>query len=172
MTMLSADRIRELFHALDGALRTRGVVGEVGLCGGAVMCLVFEARQATKDVDAVFKPTAAIREAAKEVAGKLGASEDWLNDAAKGFFHADPPKQTVLDLPNLRVWAPAADYMLAMKCVAARFDTHDLDDVKFLLKHLRLSSPEDVFATIEAYYPRRLIPAKTQFLVEELTLAE
>lgn len=166
--MLSADRIRELFHALEAELRTRGVVGEVGLCRGAVMCLVFEARQATKDVDAVFQPAAAIREAAREVAARLGVAEDWLNDAAKGFFHADPPRQPVLDLPNLRVWAPTADYMLAMKCVAARFDSHDLDDVKFLINHLGLASPEDVFAVIEMYYPRRNVPAKAQCLVEEL----
>ena len=166
--MLSVDRIRELFLALDAELCARDVVGEVGLCGGAVMWLVFEARKATKDVDAIFQPTAAVREAARRVAGTLGAPEDWLNDAAKGFFHANLPRQAVLDLPNLRVWAPTADYMLAMKCVAARFDSHDLEDVQFLIEHLGLGSPEQVFTTIKTYYPRRLVPAKAQFLVEEL----
>ena len=62
------------------------MIGEVGICGGAVMCLVFQARRATR----------------------------------------------------------------------------------FLIEYLQLRSPGDVFQIIEAYYPRRLIPPKTQFLIEEI----
>lgn len=166
--MLGIERIKELFLALDKELRKKGVVGEVGLCGGAVMCLVFKARPSTRDVDGIFEPTRDIREAARTVARRLGEDDEWLNDAAKGFFHTDPPKEDVLNLPNLRVWAPTARYMLAMKCVSARFDSHDLDDTKFLLDYLGLKRPEDVFAIIQDYYPRHLIPAKTQFLIEEI----
>ena len=49
--MLTIDEIRSLFAALNGELATRRVIGEVGLCGGAVMCLVFNARIITNDVD-------------------------------------------------------------------------------------------------------------------------
>jgi hypothetical protein len=168
MTMLTAARIADLFRALDAELRRTGTIGEVVICGGAVMCLVFQARRATKDIDAIFEPTRQIRDAAKKVALRFGLTEEWLNDAAKAFFHADPPREVVLDFPNLRVWAPTARYMLAMKCVSARFDSHDLDDVKFLIELLELKSPADVFRIIEDYYPRRHIPPKTQFMVEEL----
>ena len=166
--MLTDERIRELFTALDEELGKRDVVGEVGICGGAVMCLVFQARRATKDVDAIFEPAGEIRSAVKAVAARLGVPQDWLNDAARAFFHADPPREDLLNLPNLRVWAPTAGYMLAMKCVAARFDGHDLDDVKFLIEFLHLQKPDDVFRIVERYYPKRMIPPKTQFLVEEL----
>lgn len=169
--MLTIERIRELFSALDQELAKQGVIGEVGMCGGAVMCLVFQARRATKDVDAIFEPTQEIRAAAKAVATRLGIPEDWLNDAAKAFFHADPPREDVLNLPHLRVWAPTAEYMLAMKCISARFDSSDLDDTKFLIEYLQLKSPVEVFRIIEAYYPKRLIPPKTQFLIEEILLA-
>jgi hypothetical protein len=91
-----------------------------------------------------------------------------LNDAAKAYFHVDPPREDVLELPNLRVWAPTAKYMLAMKCVSARFDSHDLEDTKFLINYLQLRIPAEVFEIIQTYYPRQLIPAKTQFLIEEL----
>lgn len=74
----------------------------------------------------------------------------------------------MLNLSHLRVWAPSAEYMLAMKCVAARFDSRDKEDVVFLMKHLDLRLPEQVFAIIQEYYPHRLVAAKTQFLVEEL----
>lgn len=166
--MLSTARIRELFGALNDALRKLDVIGEVGICGGAVMCLVFDARPSTKDVDAVFEPAAAIREAALQVAQEFNVPEDWLNDAAKGFFFSDPPRQMVLELPNLRVWAPTAKYLLAMKCISARFDSHDLDDVKFLLQHLQIESVAKVHEIISSYCPKGAIPAKTQFMLEEL----
>jgi hypothetical protein len=166
--MLTTETIRALFVALNDELASRGVLGEVGLCGGAVMCLVFQARNSTKDVDAVFEPTREIREAAAIVAQDFGIAEDWLNDAAKGFFLSDPPQHDVMGLPNLRVWAPAADYMLAMKCVSARFDSHDRGDVEFLIRHLGLETPAAVFEVICRYYPRERVPAKTAFFVEEI----
>ena len=166
--MLSADRIRALFAALDQELAKRSVVGEVGIFGGAVMCLVFQARESTKDVDAVFAPTREIRDAARVVATAFGVPDDWLNDAAKGFIVSSPPRIQVLDLPNLRVWAPTAEYLLAMKCISARFDTHDADDVAFLVRRLGLVAPEEVFERITRYYPQEQVPPKTRFLVEEL----
>jgi hypothetical protein len=74
----------------------------------------------------------------------------------------------VLSFSHLRVWAPTADYMLAMKCISARFDSLDRDDVAFLVRYLKLGTPEEVFDIVQRYYPRQQIPAKTQFLVEEL----
>jgi hypothetical protein len=166
--MLDAAAIRRLFDALNEELKAKDVVGEVGICGGAVMCLVFNARRATKDVDAIFEPTQEIRAAATRVAERLAVSPDWLNDAAKVYFAGQPPRHDVLSLSNLRVWSPTAEYMLAMKCVSARFDSHDRDDVVFLLRHLALRQAEQVFAIISRYYPHQQVPAKTQFLVEEL----
>ena len=168
MNVLSGERIRELFAALDQELARRSVVGEVGILGGAVMCLVFQARESTKDVDAVFAPTREIRDAARAVAKTYGVPDDWLNDAAKGFVVSSPPRIQVLQLPNLRVWAPTAEYMLAMKCVSARFDTHDASDVAFLIRHLGLVAPDEVFERITRYYPHEQVPPKTRFLVEEL----
>jgi len=168
MNVLSGDRIRELFAALVQELAKRSVVGEVGLLGGAVMCLVFRARESTRDVDAVFAPTREIRDAARSVARTYDLPDDWLNDAAKGFVVSSPPRIQVLDLPNLRVWAPTAEYMLAMKCVSARFDTHDAGDVAFLIRHLGLVAPEQVFERITRYYPHERVPARARFVVEEL----
>ena len=108
--MLTTETIRTLFIALNDELATRGILGEVGLCGGAVMCLVFQARKSTKDVDAVFEPTKEIREATAVVARNFGIAEDWLNDAAKGFFLSDPPQRDVMELSHLRVWCTSPVY--------------------------------------------------------------
>ncbi|NCC50969.1 MAG: hypothetical protein EOM20_07100 [Spartobacteria bacterium] len=166
--MLDTETIITLFEALNDELHAKDIIGEIGICGGAVMCLVFNARKATKDVDSIFKPTREIREAAGKVAGKLGAPEDWLNDAAKGYFLSQPPTIDLLNLSNLRVWAPTANYMLAMKCISAPFDSHDADDVRFLIEYLKLKQPQEVFRIIEDFYPKQHIPPKAQYFIEEI----
>ena len=166
--MLDRVLIKKLFHSLNEELATRDVHGEIGICGGAVMCLVYQSREATKDIDGIFKPTKEMKRASRRVAAEFGLDDDWLNDAAKAYFHVDPPREPVLELSHLRVWAPSADYMLAMKCISARFDTHDQNDVRFLIDYLGLKKPKDVFAIICRYYPSNQISAKTKFLVEEL----
>ena len=160
--------IKKLLKALNDELALKDVVGEIGMCGGAVMCLVYHARPATKDVDAIFEPTREIRKASKVVARKFGLNEDWLNDAVKGFFHVDPPREEVFNMSHLKVWAPSAEFMLAMKCLSARFDTLDREDTEFLISYLKLKNAEDVFDLIVRYYPHSRVPAKTKFMVEEI----
>src|SRR3954465_8230034 len=131
------------------------------------MCLVYEARPATKDVEAVFKPTTEIRQAVERVAERKGLPSDWLNDAVKGFLV--PHQQKIfLDLPNLKVYVPEPDYLLAMKAISARVESYDPEDVKLLIGILGLASPEEVFAVIEKYYPRRQLKPATQYFIEEL----
>ena len=166
--MLTKERIRDLFGQLNDLLRDRGEVGEIGIVGGAVMCLVYNTRAATKDVDAVFEPSSVIRALASQIAKSEELPPDWLNDAAKGFILPGFAKQEVIALSHLRVWAPEPRYMLAMKCISARWDTSDRDDVIFLIKELKLKEPTEVFEIIEAYYPHSRIPPKTQFFIEEL----
>ena len=166
--MLNEEDILRLLEKLNCALGELGEVGEIGLVGGAVMCLVYKARAATKDVDAIFEPAALIRELAARIAEKENLPPDWLNDAAKGFLQPGFTRQEVLSLSHLRVWAPEPRYMLAMKCISARWDTSDRDDVIFLLRLLKLLKPKEVFDIIEGYYPKKLIPAKTKFFIEEV----
>lgn len=70
--MLSAARIRQLLEALNAELAADSVRGEIYLAGGAVMCLVFRAREATKDVDALLVPAAELRRAARRVSEREG----------------------------------------------------------------------------------------------------
>ena len=166
--MLTRNKIESLFRMLNEKCKKRKITGEIGIVGGAVMCLVYRTRPSTKDIDRIFAPTQKIRELVAEISAEEGLPSDWLNDGAKGYLGENFKRIEVLNLSNLRVWAPQPEYMLAMKCISARFDTNDSDDVIFLIKHLGLKSVEQVLAVAELYYPKKRIPIKTSFFIEEL----
>jgi hypothetical protein len=169
-TSLTRADIRRLFQSLDGELATDGVEGEVYLVGGAVMCLVFDARPATRDVDAVFRPVKLVREAAARVAVKEGVPAGWLNDAVKGYLSPRGEFDPYLELPHLRIFTARPEYLLAMKCASMRLgeEFHDLDDVRYLLRYLNLSSAESALAIVGRYFDEEALPPKTRLALEEL----
>ena len=168
-TLTRAD-IRRLFSLLDEELAQGGAEGELYLVGGAVMCLAFDARPATKDVDAYFKPTRAIREAATRVAARFGTSPRWLNDAVKDFMDDRGDFVPYLELPHLRVFVAQPEYLLAMKCAAMRLgeEFHDLDDVRYLLRYLNVASADDALEIVGRYFDEGQLMPKTRLVLEEL----
>ena len=165
---MNVKEIEKYLLLLSDKLKAKGEVGELCIVGGAVMCLVFKARVSTNDIDGIFSPTSEIREAIKEIAKENQLPENWLNDGVKGFIQGDPPREIIRDYSNLKVWAPTAEYMLAMKCVSARADTNDSADIIFLLKHLKIADKNTVYEIISKYYREDTVPAKTRFIVEEI----
>lgn len=167
--MLRKKEIIHYFEVLNSELEKMDIFGEIGICGGAVMCLVYGSRKSTKDIDAIyFNPSTQIREAGSRVAQRFALDTNWMNDAAKGFVEASLKTEDILSMSNLKIWAPTAEYMLAMKCVSARAEGYDRDDIGFLISHLNLKSAEEVFNVITKYYPIRRILPQTQYLVEEV----
>jgi hypothetical protein len=162
-----AEEIKQYLSELNDELRAIEVKGEICLYGGAVMCVVYDARPATKDVDAVFRPVREMRRAAMRVAEAHSLNDDWLNDAVKGYV-VPHPQRILFDFSNLKVFVPEPDYLLAMKTLAARADTSDRGDVELLIKLLGLKSADEVFDILEKYYPRQQIKPATQFFIEEL----
>lgn len=69
--MLTREIVLTALRLLSERLQEKGVVGEINILGGTAMMLAFQARQATKDVDAIFAPVDVVREAARSVAGEL-----------------------------------------------------------------------------------------------------
>ena len=169
--MLAKKEIERLFELLDRELARAHQTGEVYLVGGAVMCLVYDSRASTKDVDALFKPATAIRAASRRVALDVGAPEDWLNDAVKGYLSERGDFRRYIDHANLRVMVASPEYLLAMKCLAMRLgaEFHDEADIRFLLRLLDIARYEDALAVITRYYPKKRFPQKALYALEEMT---
>lgn len=167
---LSRRKILELFTALNRELAQAEVQGEVHLVGGAVMCLAYNARPSTEDVDGLFRPTAELRRAATLVAQSEGISPKWLNGAVKGWLSGTGDFTPFLQLSHLQVFVAQPEYLLATKCAAMRLGegSHDLDDVRFLLRYLNISSMAEALAIVTRYFDESDLPIKTRLALEEL----
>jgi hypothetical protein len=166
----SALDLRDLFKLLNDELRSADVKADVFLVGGAVMCLVYNARPSTQDVDAVFRPAKEVRKAAVRAASRAGVNVDWLNDGVKGFLSAQGKFAPFLEHDHLNVMVAQPEYMLAMKCLPMRIgaEFHDEDDVRYLLRHLDIRSNEMAVAVITKYFPLGRLPPKTLYALSEL----
>jgi len=164
---MTAEEIGQYLSEVNDELALQAVKDEICLYGGAVMCLVFKARPSTKDVDAIFEPVKFIRNAITKIAERHELRQDWLNFAVK-IFVVEHEKKILFDFPNLKVYVPTADYLLAMKVLAARADTEDVSDIEFLLKELKFNERTQIAEILRKYYPNKTIKPETEFLLEEI----
>ena len=172
--MLTREVLVDCFKRLAALLNERDITGEIAIVGGAAIMLAFHAREATKDVDAIFAAEKEIRDAVRQVALEKGLPPDWLNDAAKGFLSArgDFLEQPILQFPGLRILAPSAEYLLAMKVLSARTGAvggqGDKEDIRLLIDYLKLDTADQVMGIAMRYYdPSRVLP-KSFYLVDEI----
>ncbi len=167
---LTRGDILKLFELLGEEMATSGTRAELFLVGGAVMCLAYAARPSTQDVDALFRPSKQVREAAARVAARVGMSPEWLNDGVKGFMSAHGDFAPFLEMDHLSVMVAQPEYLLAMKCLAMRIgaEFHDEDDVRYLLRHLDIRRYDQAIGVIEKYYPLDRFSQKTLYALAEI----
>jgi hypothetical protein len=104
------------------------------------------------------------------VAARAGVPDGWLNDAVKGLLSPRGVFETYLELPNLRVFVAHPTYLLAMKCAALRLgeEFHDLDDVRFLLRYLDVTTAGEALAIVTRYFDEHQLQPKTRLALEDL----
>jgi nucleotidyltransferase DUF2204 len=171
MSLLSKQELIEALKHLGQLAQARGESIQLLLLGGGVMVLAFDARQSTRDVDAVIlSPNAVlVRELASLVAKERGWSTDWLNDAAKGFIVGDSNGPVIFSSPGLEARRPSFEQLLAMKLCAWRDDV-DVADARRLLRELK-GTQDEVWQSISPFLqPGRELKARYAFddLWEEL----
>lgn len=167
--LLSRDDVTALLEELSDELERRDVQGRMFVVGGAAMALAFGRDRLTQDVDALFEPKEVIYEAARRVAqDHPGLSEDWLNDAVKGYVLGDDPDATVyLDQPGLRVEVASPEYLFVMKAIAARIE-RDTTDLLTLYRRCGFGSTDEALAVVERRAPRQLLQPKTMFYLRQI----
>ena len=167
MALLTREQIEEALASLDAELGRAGQRASIHIVGGAAMCLVFRARESTRDIDAWFAPASAVRAAAARVAATLDLPADWLNDAAKAFVPPGAGFEAWRSLAHLDIFVADAETLLAMKCAAARTQ-EDSADIRLLADRLGLTSSAAALAVVTKYYPEDRLPVRTRLLLEEL----
>lgn len=170
MEILAAlNRISELAAA-------EGVRLEMTLYGGALMLLAYDARDVTKDVDAIVYPPEVGRRLVARVATERGLPEDWLNDHVR-LFVSPMETKSVLSLPNvsragLHLTRPTTKYLLAMKVMANRKAlpgyAGDRDDIRTLLRVAKIKSVAAVERIVDKYFPGTVLPDATRLTLADL----
>lgn len=166
--ILDRSTIENAFRRLGERLTRRGVTADLYVFGGAAMALAYDRRRATRDIDAVFKPHGIVLEEAKAVARELGLPQWWLNEQASVYVArgGDRDAPRVFDHPGLRVRAASPKHLLAMKVLAARIA--DIEDIRFLIKYLKLSSAEQVLELCAKVFPDEEPPGRARLLLEDV----
>jgi hypothetical protein len=164
---LSAEDIRAAFNTLSEELARDKQRAEMIIVGGAALVLLFGARETTKDVDAYFvRPEAStVRSAADRVAARLDLPQDWLNDAAKGYFVGVTSGDSLYTSSSLVVRAASTPQLLAMKLAAWR-DAVDRADAELLLSRMKGSRAE-IWDTVKAFVPGPQLD-KASYALEDL----
>lgn len=166
--LLGRQEIEDAFRRLGARLARRGAVADIYVIGGAAMALAYDARRATRDVDAVFQPHGLVREEADALAAELGLPRWWLNEQASVYVatQGDPDAPVVFQSDGIRVSAASGKHLLAMKALAAR--RRDVEDLRVLVQHLGLSSAGEVVALCAEVFPDEPLPDRARLVLEDL----
>lgn len=154
MATFSREEIQDGLKRLGELAQAQGLHIRLTLVGGAVMVLGYQARQSTRDVDAVIlapKEARLVRALARQVAEENDWPEDWLNDGAKGYLVGISEGPVLFSAPGIETRAPALEQLLAMKLSAWRDDL-DISDARRLMQEIKSGREKDeIWQSLEPY---------------------
>jgi methylmalonyl-CoA mutase cobalamin-binding subunit len=166
---VTAEEFRDALRSLGEKVHRRGLIADVYIFGGAAMVMAYNARPATRDIDAVFAPDTEVVEAAREVARERGWPASWLNNQASAYVSRMPDRgqQLVLEAPGIRCMAASPEHLLAMKVMAAR-RIQDAGDIRFLIERMGLRGVQDVIALVGEVFPDQPVSEHAVLLLQDI----
>ena len=170
---MTREQMNKAFVRLGELLRDRRIAGEIDVFGGAAIVLGFDFRRATQDVDSLItQGHGQVMQAAQEVERELHLPPNWLNEQATVYLSKHRDFSLFKMYPSegqfgLRVLLAKPEYVLAMKLLAFRLYA-DVQDIRHLASHLKLTSAEDLLSLMKHYYPNEQITPEREVQVREL----
>lgn len=164
---LTSDEIKQYLEIINEELKKSGEHGEIIICGGAVMTLVYNARSATKDIDAIFEPKDIFKDIIHKVSIEKGISSDWLNDGAKGFMSKEMTSSVFKEYSNLRVCSIDPEPLLAMKLASARIKSKDFQDAIYLMKKLHIKKEQQLYDIVEKYMAKNFLLPRVEYFIKK-----
>lgn len=164
---LTKNDILRYFDALNEHLKKRNINGEIIMCGGASLSCIYNARNTTHDIDAVFKPTDDFREIISQIAEEHSLTDDWINDGVKGFLTSNMTSTVYKEYSNLIVQSIDADCLLALKLISARAYSHDKLDSICLMKYIGIKTEKEMFDIVDKYIPEQQQSLRSYYFAKE-----
>lgn len=149
-----------IMEILDEKLGENRLQLTLNIYGGTVMMACFDVRPATKDVDAIFETSSQIDTILLSIAEMYGLNKDWINQDIKEplKFVKEQNLKEIYKFSNLKVLAPSAEQMLAMKILSARPEPYrDFIDAEFLINYLGIDTLEQVVTVFDKYVGRKYL---------------
>jgi len=162
---------REL-ASLAQHLRALELDVEFYFVAGAVLSQVFPSRPASSRPRDVFGP-ATPADPIGAFAVAQGWEAGWAADTVTGIAGRRSPPGGFIDLPHLAVFQPQPEYALAVKLAALHPEPapRELQDLRFLLRALNLSSEEGARAAASRYVADRHLPPHVSTVLRSLLSA-
>ena len=152
MDFLHRDDMLRFLEEINLRLSDMNRIGEVYIVGGAAISLAFGGRDATEDIDAIYKPRNEIRKIIKIMADEHDLRSDWLNNDAEHFITESMTFTLLLEHSNLKVFHIDAECLLAMKLASARPETSpDMDDCLLLMDKLGITEEKELLRLVDLY---------------------
>ena len=177
---LTRERVLATLALMGRYAAAEGVQLEISLYGGTAMMLALNARETTKDVDAIVRPTEIGRRLADRVGRELNLPDDWLNDSVSQFVsEKDRDGLVPLEVPALEgvvIRRPSASYLLAMKALACRTPlpgyAGDVDDLRFLCRKMNIRSVAEVERHLQRFYAHDVLTDRARAVLASILEAD
>ncbi len=158
-----------LLAELAERLERRGVTASVYVVGGAAISLSFDARRATRDIDAIILDNhGVLTEEVRAIARSHGLASTWLNEQATAYLSRQPDSAAplVFDAPGLKVAAASPAPLLAMKIAAAR--PSDAADIRLLAGILGIETAADAIEVFEEVFGDQPLGDRQRLVLEDI----
>lgn len=83
---MTKKQLENLLKELNRRLASLDLIGEILICGGALMALTYNRERLTEDIDGIFEPVQEIRRLVGEIAADWHVEPDWLNDHVREYL--------------------------------------------------------------------------------------